>query len=110
MDGDETLFWFEDTPHGKEYFESATVSEDKKIRRKNAHFDISKTHGHGNVQFKYDIEYGFIWIIETRTSIKNIEKYFELAYKLDSKLFKNQTWVNEEKMQDIRDEYKNRKG
>lgn len=106
VENDETLFWFEDTPHGKEYFESEIIPKDKKIKRKNAHFDISKKHGHGNVQFCYNIEHGFIWIMETRTSINRIEKYYELAQKLESKLFKNKTWINADRMQKIRDKYK----
>lgn len=106
VENDETLFWFEDTRHGKEYFESEIIPEGKKIKKNDAHFDLSEKYGHGNVQFKYNIEHGFIWIMETRTSIDRIEKYYELAQKLGSKLFKNKTWINEDIMQNIRDKYK----
>jgi len=105
VENDETLFWFEETPHGKEYFESKIIPDNKKFKRKNAHFDLSKKYGHGDVQFKYNIEHGFIWIVETRSTIDRIEKYYEIAHKLNSKLFKNKTWINEEIMEKIRDKY-----
>ncbi|MEZ4918779.1 MAG: hypothetical protein R2792_06685 [Saprospiraceae bacterium] len=109
VENDGTLFWFEDTALGKESFESPIASGNTKIKKKNAHFDLDKGFGHWKVQFNYNIEHGFIWIMETRTSLRRIEKYYELAQKLEAKLFKNKTWINEERMQKIRDKYDQKK-
>lgn len=109
VDNDDTLIWFENTKHGSEFFNDASVPENFKHYRKNAHYDISKKYGHGMVQLKFNINNSHIWIMHTRETLSRIEKYFEIAKKLDASLYKNMTLIDEKQMDKIREKYRVKK-
>jgi hypothetical protein len=74
VEKDSDLFWFDETPLGKE---DLIVSKENNMPlniRTSAHMDYNKKHGHGNVQFNYLNKdgYRYIPILHTRESLQRI--------------------------------------
>lgn len=110
VENDSELFWFENTKHGREYFSSPIIEEKDKIYKVSAHFDISKKYGHGLVQLKFNNKKSHIWIMHTKETLPRIEKYYEIAKKLDANLYKDRAIIDEKKMEQIREKYKSKGG
>ncbi len=109
IDSDDSLVWFENTTLGKEYFAEPDIPKEQKNTKKNARFDLNK-HGNGNVQLNFNLDKSHIWIIHTRETLSRIEKYYEIAKKLDANLYKDRTLIDEKKMEQIREKYKAKGG
>ncbi len=104
VEEDEELFWFETTPHGKQFFQDlhANQEELEKLKRVKAQMDMNKKHGHGNVQFNYNSKVGHVAITHTRKTLSRIEKYFEVAERLEANLYKNKTQISEKQLDKLR--------
>ncbi|RLD20070.1 MAG: hypothetical protein DRI69_07025 [Bacteroidetes bacterium] len=111
VENDNELFWFENTSHGNNYFSDPYASEEdlKSLRRTLAHMDINRKIGHGQVQFNYNNKTGHIPITHTRETLNRIEKYYKIANKLNAKLFKNGTWINEKQLDIFKVKYAKKK-
>jgi len=104
VEQDEELFWFETTPHGKQFFQDPNTSQEEleKLKRVKAQMDMNKKYGHGNVQFNYNSKVGHIAITHTRKTLKRIEKYFEIAERLSANLYKNKIHISEKQLDKLK--------
>ncbi len=104
VDADEELFWNEDLP----YWESSLKLSGDYGKKNRAVMDINKK-GWGNVQFNFDEQVGDIFIVHTRKTLKRIEKYYDIAQKLNANLYRYKTLIDEKKLDEIREQYRIKK-
>ena len=109
VENDNSLVWFEETPLGIEYFAEPDIPKEQKNTRKNARYDLNRQ-GNGNVQMNFNLNKSHIWILHTKETLPRIEKYYEIAQKLDANLYKDRTLIDEKKMEQIREKYKSKGG
>ena len=106
VESDPTLYWFEETPHGKEMLEFCKKNGNEFSFKSSAHFQINKNWGHGGLQILLNREGHYLSTLSSRITTKRIEKLKEIANKLECKLFRNRTEIDDEKYQFFLGKYK----
>ncbi len=93
VENDPDLTWVDDSNHRRQLFK-----ENKTLKRiLYAYYEFDEKKDYGNVLLKFSEEMGFIMIDQTKTTLSRLEKYFEIANKLDALLLQGNTKVIDEK-------------
>ena len=85
VENDPTLIWWDDTPHGREFYSG--FGKDKPKRHTAIFGYIEKT-GKYVVQFQFSTLTGAIWSLVGPITPRKAMKVFEIADKLGSKVYK----------------------
>jgi len=103
VDLDPDLIWQEDTQWGIRNLDAGAKLNFRSV----AFMDLNKD-GWGKVQLILQ-EDGYISIGHIRKTLKRIEKYYDIAQKLNANLYRYKTLIDEKKLDEIREQYRIKK-